>query len=101
AFMFSAATQMAQVYMLRGQSTELVHSLSGRLDWWESAWSKILERPWLGYGAYAGGRFVVLAQFGDMETSSIHNSYVEAVLGSGILGVLPLLAALAGAWREL
>lgn len=97
----TAVAHLAQIYMLRGQSTELFHSLSGRMDWWQSAWVKILERPWLGYGAYAGGRFVVLAQFGDMETSSIHNSYVEVVLGSGILGVLPLLAALAGAWREL
>jgi O-antigen ligase len=101
ALVSSAVAHIAQIYMLRGQSTELFHSLSGRMDWWQSAWVKIMERPLLGYGAYAGGRFVVLAQFGDMETSSIHNSYVEVVLGSGILGVLPLLAALAGAWREL
>jgi O-antigen ligase len=101
AMVSSAAAHIAQIYMLRGQSSELVRSLSGRMDWWQNAWVKILERPWLGYGAYAGGRFVVLAQLGDMETSSIHNSYVEVVLGTGILGVLPLLAALAGAWREL
>jgi len=101
AFVFGAAIQITHTYLLRGQDPELFHGLSGRVDWWQSAWLKILERPWLGYGAYAGSRFVVLAQLGETETSSIHNSYIEVVLGCGILGLLPLLAALAGTWWQL
>jgi O-antigen ligase len=71
------------------------------MTWWQTAWPKIQEKPWLGYGAYAGGRFVVLSQLGDLSTSSIHNSYIEVVLGTGLIGLAPLLAALAGTWKQL
>ena len=101
AFVFTATTQVAHTYLLRGQDPELFHSLSGRLDWWQRAWSAIQERPWFGYGAYAGGRFVVLTHFGDMSTSSVHNSYVETTLGCGITGLIPFLGALVGAWWQL
>jgi O-antigen ligase len=101
ALLSQAATQVVQTYMMRGQDAELFNSLSGRMTWWQTAWPKIQEKPWLGYGAYAGGRFVVLSQLGDLSTSSIHNSYIEVVLGTGLIGLAPLLAALAGTWKQL
>lgn len=101
AFMFSGATQVAQTYMMRGQDPELFRGLSGRVGWWQYAWNEIQQRPWLGYGAYAGGRFVVLAQVGDQSTSSTHNSYIEVIIGCGIVGLLPFLIAVAGTWWQL
>jgi exopolysaccharide production protein ExoQ len=85
-------------YFQRGQDAELLGSLSGRTTWWSFAWARFLERPLTGYGAFAGGRFAALAEMGDESTSSVHNTYLEAILGIGILGIVPLLICLLGTW---
>lgn len=83
---------------VRGQSPELFSSLSGRLDWWRYSLPFFLQRPLWGYGAYAGGRFIVLAALDVTLSSSIHNTWLEVLLGTGLLGLLPLLAAFCWAW---
>ena len=85
-------------YFRRGQDAQLLESLSGRTDWWRFGWARFLERPWTGYGAFAGGRFASLAEMGDRFTSSLHNTYLEAMLGIGILGPLLVLACLIIVW---
>ena len=91
------AAQFLWEYVRRGQSEQLWTSLSGRVNFWRYGWEKFLDRPWTGYGAYAG-RFVVLEPLGATVTSTLHNSYMEMLVGVGILGLLPVLAALLGAW---
>jgi O-antigen ligase len=88
-------------YFRRGQDAQLLESLSGRTDWWRFGWARFLERPWTGYGAFAGGRFASLAEMGDRFTSSLHNTYLEAMLGIGILGPLLVLACLIIVWWRL
>jgi O-antigen ligase len=87
-------------FLLRGQSLELFGSLSGRLKWWEFGWEQILKSPWLGFGAYTG-RFAVLAKLGELEGSSVHNTFLEVVVGVGIVGLIPVLVALLGTWWSL
>ena len=41
-------------YLERGQTETQLASLSSRADWWSFAWQTYLERPLLGFGAYAG-----------------------------------------------
>lgn len=88
-------------YLKRGQDDQLMGSLSGRTTWWSFAWARFLERPIIGYGAFAGGRFAALADLGDQMTSSVHNTYLEAILGIGVLGLIPLLACLLATWWRL
>jgi O-antigen ligase len=86
----------------RGETPEMLQSLSGRLTTWEFAWRMFLERPLTGYGAYAGGRFVVVAkQEADPLGAGVLNSYVEVIVGTSIWALAPLLLALAGSWRFL
>ena len=85
-------------YFMRDQSTEMFLSLTGRTTWWEASWAKIVERPLLGYGAYAGARFAALASLGFNTTATVHNSYMEVLLGTGILGLIPFLMMLGGTW---
>ena len=85
-------------YIKRGQDDQLMGSLSGRTTWWSFAWARFLERPFNGYGAFAGGRFAALADLGDQMTSSVHNTYLEAILGIGAMGILPLIVCLLGTW---
>lgn len=85
-------------YFLRGQTPELFASLSGRTSWWSAAWPAFLESPVAGYGGYAGARFVVLNHLGTNELSSIHNGFFEVLLGTGLLGFVPFLAAIVTIW---
>ncbi len=85
-------------FFLRGQGQELFATLSGRMDWWRYSLPILRERPLWGYGAYAGGRFIVLAELDVTLSSSIHNTWLEVLLGTGLLGLLPLLAAFCWVW---
>jgi O-antigen ligase len=91
---------LGEEFLRRGQSTQLLESLSGRVDWWEFGWHEFLKQPWIGLGAYTG-RFEVLAKLGEIETSSIHNTYLDALINVGVVGLLPLIAALLGIWYQL
>ncbi|MCA9423384.1 MAG: O-antigen ligase family protein, partial [Nitrospira sp.] len=83
----------------RGQNPELFASLSGRTQWWQFGWDLFIQRPLTGYGAYAGSRFAALADAGTETTSSIHNTWLEALLGVGIFGFLLLLVGCLSIWK--
>jgi O-antigen ligase len=95
----SAVTSFVEFFR-RGQNEGLFLSFSGRTYWWTYGWNKFLESPLAGYGAYAGGRFAALANISG-STSSLHNTYLELLLGAGIWTLIPMLLTLAGAWRSL
>jgi O-antigen ligase len=82
----------------RGESLEALQGFSGRLTMWEFGWDRFLERPLTGYGAYAGGRFAVVAEVANPNTSSVLSSYIEVLVGTGLWGLVPMLFALAGTW---
>jgi len=83
-------------FYLRGQDEALFGTLSGRTDWWDASLTLLADRPLTGYGAYAAARFLVLTQLGYESTSSIHNVWLEVLLGTSFLGIVPLASAIAG-----
>lgn len=85
-------------YLQRGQTEDQLASLSSRADWWGFAWQTYLERPLLGFGAYAGGRFAVLAKLGLGGTSTMHSDYLEILVGTSFWGMIPFLIALLCTW---
>lgn len=85
-------------YITRGQSEQSMESLTGRMDWWTFAWQQFSQHPVTGLGAYAGGKFAVLSKMGWEEASSLHSDYIETIVGTGMGGLIPLLAALIGCW---
>jgi len=84
-------------FFLRGQSKELFFSLSGRVYWWEAALPFVQESPLIGHGAYAAGRFLVASAF-DPTLSNLHGTWPEVLIGTGVLGLVPLIGAIAGTW---
>jgi O-antigen ligase len=92
---------VVQQAFLRGQSPEQFHSLSGRVGWWAPAWELLRENPFLGLGGWAAGRFAVLGQLGDTDTSSLHNGWLEILVGVGLIGFLPFLVTFLRTWLNL
>lgn len=85
-------------YVLRESEFEAQNAtLSGRLFYWTYAWEQFEERPLTGYGAFAGGRFLVGQEFND-TLSSAHGTFPEVMIGTSLWGVLPILALLAAVW---
>ena len=74
----------AQVVFARG-NPDSVASLDSRAVFWRAALPAIEERPTLGWGLNVGSRRV-LASLGLQDTSTIHSTWFEALLGTGIVG---------------
>jgi O-antigen ligase len=85
-------------YLLRGQQQDQVATLTGRTEWWSIAWKMIQVHPLRGWGAYAGGRFIVLPLANQPGLSDVDSSIFEPLLDTGVFGLFFLLLALAGTW---
>ena len=75
-------------------------TLTGRTTWWGAAVDAWRDHPWTGWGYGVGGRFVALESIGRGTVSNIHSGYFEALVGVGIVGIVPLAYALfrSGLW---
>jgi O-antigen ligase len=92
-----SVSTVALEFLQRGQDIHVVQQLTGRTQYWAIAWHKLLERPWTGYGAFAGGRFVVLTYF-PVNHSQMHSDYFEILIGTSFWGVAAIFIVLAAAW---
>lgn len=97
----SSASNLLTVSWQRGDRPEELENFSGRYPLWEALWRKFQQSPWIGFGAYAGTRFASPTVLEDTSLSSALNSYLEVALGTGLLGLVPLLLVLAGTWWTL
>jgi O-antigen ligase len=89
-------------YLRRGQVDGNIESLSGRITYWQAALEAVGNQPLGGYGAYAGGRYILdRAVPGASGVSSLHNTYMEALAGTGIVGLGILIAGLGVTWFAL
>ena len=80
-------------FVLRGQSAEVATGLTGRTIWWEEALEVFRESPLIGGGLLTASRFEVLAELGATTTSTIHSTWIEVLVGTGLVGASLILAA--------
>lgn len=66
-------------FVLSGKSVEQVVSVYNRIGVWTDSWNLFIQRPVLGYGLNIATRHYSLLV-------SSHNTYLEALLGGGVLG---------------
>jgi O-antigen ligase len=96
----SSIINAAEPYVLRGQSQEQASKLSGRISFWKEAIPVWQESPVVGKGLLTATRFEVLAPLGYTGTSTIHSTWVEALVGTGVVGVGLLVAFVLLLWRS-
>jgi hypothetical protein len=87
----SSLIEEAEPYALRGQTTEQASELSGRESYWSASIPVWEQSPLIGKGLLTATRFEVLAPLGQTYTAGIHSTWVEALVGTGLIG-LGLLA---------
>jgi O-antigen ligase len=88
---WTAIRDRTEVVFARG-NPEAVANLNSRVSFWEAAEPSIRERPVFGWGLNVGSR-QVLSSLGLQNTSTIHSTWFEALLGTGIVGTVLLAAA--------
>jgi O-antigen ligase len=69
-----------------------VHTLDSRTVYWHASWKLTKERPLFGWGLNVGGR-LALVSLGDDNTAGVHGTWPQALVDTGIVGFLALLAA--------
>jgi hypothetical protein len=89
-----------QPIALRGQTVERAQELSGRQSWWEAAIPVWKKSPVLGRGLLTATRFEVLAELGRGTTSTIHSTWIEALVGTGVVGISLLVAFFLTMWKR-
>jgi O-antigen ligase len=83
----SSLIRDAEPFALRGQTTEQASKLSSRVDFWRASIPVWEESPLIGRGLLTATRFEVLAPLGLPYTSGIHSTWVEALVGTGLIGL--------------
>lgn len=73
-----------------------VFTLTGRLDIWHVVWTRIAQKPLLGWGYNASK--VVLGQFEGFNyglmVDTAHNMFLQLLLSIGFVGTLPVIVVL-------
>lgn len=80
--------QLIYDFMRRGQSVQLLTSLTGRVEYWQASFKAIYDKPLGGYGANVGGRYVLQNAFGLEGVSTVHSTWVEILLDTGVVGLI-------------
>ncbi len=84
------AQNQAVTFLSRGSTAEELSTLSGRIPLWESAIEDVAAAgAWLQGFGYGAARVVLYPDF--QWAGTAHNSWMEAMLGVGLIGVLLLL----------
>jgi O-antigen ligase len=100
AFLGPSVVKEATPFLLRGQSTEEARGLTSRVEWWEASIPVWQKSPLVGRGLLTGTRFEVLARLGLRDTGGIHNTWIEVLVGTGLIGLALLAAAAAVSLRR-
>jgi O-antigen ligase len=86
----------------RGDSGYTIETLSERTSRWQVGWQYFLERPLLGHGGYAATRFGLPSTTAwDANAIGVLSTYLEVMLGTGLLGLSIVVAAIVLTWRML
>lgn len=77
-------------YLERGQGEGGLATMHGRMGaWMNIGWPMFVESPLIGHGFDAGVRFET-----GLGIGHLHNSYFQILANSGLLGIVPWIAAL-------
>jgi O-antigen ligase len=86
---FTSLGTRLQEFLLRGETLEGASGMSGRMETWQETIDKIAQQPWIGYGGFAGGKFVIMSK--NSVGSDTLSCYFDSMLNLGVLGLLILL----------
>ncbi|RUA01627.1 MAG: hypothetical protein DSY89_04220 [Deltaproteobacteria bacterium] len=85
----STARRYIKTFFYRGENYEQLKTLTGRTRAWRNAWRQIRKSPIFGRGPQSD-RYLI--------REHVHNTYLYALLQSGIVGATAFIGGLIWAW---
>ncbi len=89
-------------FLMRSQTSDNIEQLSGRMPIWQISMEIWHASPFIGHGYYTAQRTLIQQTgrgrmyFGS-EISTSDNVFLDVILGNGLLGLIPVALATAGA----
>lgn len=77
----------------RNQVSGSLITLTGRTNLWAAGIEAWERQPLTGYGFGVGGRFVALRSIDLDFVTHLHNGFIEALVGVGLVGFIPFMFA--------
>ena len=73
-----------------GRESEIL-TLTGRTDLWDISWTKIIQKPFFGWGYFGTEQIIAdsVDPTGNSAVKHAHNMFLQSLLSVGILGSLP------------
>jgi O-antigen ligase/polysaccharide polymerase Wzy-like membrane protein len=100
---FTNVSDVAWAVVQRGDQQQGLETMSGRLPRWRLGWEAFVDQPLIGYGAYAGQRFVIGPKLHDSTLAELLNTYLDVLVGTGVIGLIPVVIVVFGGtlllWR--
>jgi O-antigen ligase len=96
--LLTSAGNAVWTYLQRHQTQEVFASATGRVIWWKFAWQQLCQHPLTGLGAFAGGKFGVLAKLNLWDATYLHSDWIEIAMGTSFWGLTVFLVAVLGTW---
>lgn len=87
--LFMVPPELRNSLLFPNKDASMIETMSGRTDMWQAFAPLIAERPILGHGMSVAARL-----YGNAYNINSHNSMIAALLSTGIIGALQLLAGL-------
>ena len=73
-------------YMMRGQTSEDMYTVSGRTELWTIAVDSFQEAPFMGHGYYVMTGTGSMRVWGAERWQTAHNTYIHVITGLGLAG---------------
>lgn len=89
--LLASVASSIEAYLTRGQSAELMGSLSGRTHGWEASMEAFYASPIVGHGFAAAARTEILGVGG---ASTLHGAIFDVMVGTGLMGLIPWLLSI-------
>lgn len=94
----TSASDFLLEFVRRGESDNEFETLTGRTVLWNLGWQLFQRQPLIGYGAYAGARFTGISDTMAAGNAGMLNTWLEILLGVGVLGCSFVVAVFGGVW---
>lgn len=84
-----------QSYVRRGESAEMLKSLTGRTDMWDAMWKSYWGSPIVGYGYFVSSRTGELDVWTGPSNWTAHNMLLQVLVSTGAVGLTLFCTGLA------
>lgn len=80
-------------YVTRGESVDLLLSLTGRTELWDAIWDGYTQSPLIGHGYFVTSPNGLLDVWGGIAERTAHNVFLQVLVSTGIVGMFLFLWA--------